>query len=158
VWQRPADDFVNAPIGLVPLAPLADVRESALPSLVERMRKRIARRSHRPLAAKLWSASYVLMGLRYETALIESLLSGVRQMEESVTYQAIIRRGEKKGREQGLREEALRMLLLAAQPKLGAPGKPIRAALDAITDVTRFERLAARITTASSWSELLKSN
>lgn len=79
-------------------------------------------------------------------------------MEESVTYQAIIRRGEKKGREQGLREEALRMLLLAAQPKLGAPGKPIRAALDAITDVTRFERLAARITTASSWSELLKSN
>jgi hypothetical protein len=50
------------------------------------------------------------------------------------------------------------MLLLAAQPKLGAPGKPIRAALDAITDVTRFERLAARITTASSWSELLKSN
>ena len=98
------------------------------------------------------------MGLRYETAWIESLLSGVRQMEESVTYQAIIRRGEKKGREQGLREEALRMLLLAAQPKLGAPGKPIRAALDAITDVTRFERLAARITTASSWSELLKSN
>ncbi|HXD86614.1 MAG TPA: hypothetical protein VN641_08980 [Urbifossiella sp.] len=149
---------MNAPIGLVPLAPLADVRESALPSLVERMRKRIARRSHRPLAAKLWSASYVLMGLRYETAWIESLLSGVRQMEESVTYQAIIRRGEKKGREQGLREEALRMLLLAAQPKLGAPGKPIRAALDAITDVTRFERLAARITTASSWSELLKSN
>ncbi|HEY2910006.1 MAG TPA: hypothetical protein VGI99_07155 [Gemmataceae bacterium] len=169
VWRRPADDFLNGPIGLLPLAPLGDVKQSALPALVERMRKRIAGRSDRPLAAKLWSASYVLMGLRYETALIESLLSGVRQMEESVTYQAILNRGVKKGRQEGQQEgrqegqqegamvEARRMLLLAAQPKLGTPGKTIKNALDAIADVTRFEHLAARITTVSSWAELLKS-
>ena len=37
------------------------------------------------------------MGLRYDEALADKLLEGVRAMEDSVTYQAIIRKGEAKG-------------------------------------------------------------
>lgn len=161
VWERPAEDFLTGPIGLIPLAPLADVKPSALPSVVERMRKRIAGRAARPLAAKLWSASYVLMGLRYQTTLIESLLGGVLQMEESVTYQAIIRRGEKKGREKGIREgaikEAQKLLFIAAEPKFGIPNKAVRNAVGSITEISIIETIMSRLMTASTWAELLKS-
>jgi len=45
----------------------------------------------------LWTATYVLMGLRYDLALAGELLKGVLAMEESVTYQEIIRKGEARG-------------------------------------------------------------
>jgi len=41
----------------------------------------------------LWTATYVLMGLKYPSAFTEQLLRGVRQMKESVTYQAILAEG-----------------------------------------------------------------
>jgi predicted transposase YdaD len=42
------------------------------------------------------------LGLRYEQALIDQLLQGVRAMEESVTYQAIFKKGNEKGFERGI--------------------------------------------------------
>lgn len=76
VWQRPAADFLRAPLGLLPLAPLADVRPADLPAVIAGMQSRIAAVSNRPLAAKLWAATYVLMGLRFEQALIDNVLTG----------------------------------------------------------------------------------
>lgn len=49
-------------------------------------------------AKELWSAAYILMGLRYERAMLQSLLRGVMNMKESVRYQAILEEGETKGK------------------------------------------------------------
>src|SRR5438132_13996940 len=54
--------------------------------------------------SNLWGMTYILMGLRYEQALVNQLLEGVVAMEESVTYQAILARGAL--------EEARKTLLL----------------------------------------------
>jgi hypothetical protein len=63
------------------------------------------------------------MGLRYERALIQSLLQGVVTMKESVTYQAILEegeaRGEAKGRAEGEAKEARKILLLLGRDQLG---------------------------------------
>ena len=63
LWQENADSFLNARIGLVSLAPpLTDVPEADLPQLVGRMAERINAEPH-SRAAKLWTATYLLMGL-----------------------------------------------------------------------------------------------
>jgi hypothetical protein len=123
------------------------VREAELPALIKRMKERLAREATRKQAAELWSATYILMGVRYPDALIDSVLHGVMTMEESVTYQSIIRKGEV--------NEARKMLLLQGRSRFGKPTAEVTATLEALTDVSQLEELGVRLLRASSWQELL---
>jgi len=157
VWKVPARDWLSGGLGLVPLAPLGAVRQADLPAVVAQMKERFDRETPR-LAAELWSAAYILMGLRYQDALIETLLRGVTMLEESVTYQAIIRKGEAKGKAEGKAEEARRVLLLQGRSRFGKPSAKVAAALDALNDVGQLEELAVRLLQVRSWEELLGLN
>ena len=106
------------------------------------------------LAAELWSATYILMGLRYQGALVQTLLRGVMSLEESVTYQAILRKGEAKGKA----TEARRMLLLVGRAHFGEPSARVVAALEALSDVSDLETLGIRLLQAASCEELLGLN
>jgi len=155
---------LNGGVGLVPLAPLGDVEEESLPGLVQRMAARI-NALPRPRAAKLWTATYLLMGLRYSEEMAMHLLEGVASMQESTTYQAILREGREAGRNEGLNEgliegrvrEAQRLLLLLGESRFGAPGEPDRSAVEAIQDLERLERLTKRVLDANIavWEALL---
>jgi predicted transposase YdaD len=105
--------------------------------------------------AGLWTATQVLMGLRYEEALVDQLLQGVIAMEESVTYQAIIAKGKAEGRDEGRLQEAKRLLLLQGRELLGEPGAKVTAAVEAIGELERVEQLSLRVLKATSWQELL---
>jgi hypothetical protein len=70
-------------------------------------------------------------------------------MEESTTYQAIIRKGRL--------AEARRFLLLVGEAQLGPPSEAARAALNALEDVDRLEQLGKRLPQVASWEELLAS-
>ena len=87
------------------------------------------------------------MGLRYERELIDRLLQGVIEMEESVTYQGIIEKGEAKG--------ARKLLLRLGESHFGQPPAEVRTALEGIHDLDRLEQLALRVEKVSSWQELL---
>src|SRR5947209_7836756 len=76
--------------------------------------------------------------------------SGVSAMEESVSYQAIIRKGEA--------TEARKILLLMGRSRFGDPSPEMVAALEAITDVNRLEELTVRLLQVSSWQELLEAH
>jgi hypothetical protein len=154
VWQVPAQRWLAGGLGTLPLAPLGAVSEAELPAVLARMKDRVDREATPTQAAELWSATYILMGVRYEQALIETLLQGVLSMEESVTYQAILRKGEAKGEA----KEARRILLLIGRAQFGEPPADVQAALDAITDVRRLEELAVRSRQVSDWHELLGAN
>jgi hypothetical protein len=54
----------------LPLAPLGDVQEAELPAVIAQMKQRLDWEVPRSEAAELWSATYMLMGLRYEDALM----------------------------------------------------------------------------------------
>ena len=162
VWERPADEFLAGAVGLVPFAPLAAVRKPDLPAVVHRMRDRIAADADRALAARLWTAAYVLMGLKYDRPLIDSVLSGVQQMEESVTYQAIVerglteglRRGTQQGLQQGL-QAARDTLLRLGRKRFGPPATRHEAAVAAVPDLTRLGALSDRLLDVGTWDELL---
>ena len=92
LWEEDPESYLTAGVNLVPLAPLANVTAEALPGLVRRMAARIDSEP-RPRADKLWTATFLLMGLRYSDELASQLLEGVQNMKESTTYQAILREG-----------------------------------------------------------------
>jgi predicted transposase YdaD len=153
----PAAAWLSGGLGLIPLAPLGNVQKSELAAVVAQMKRRFDREA--PSQAKeLWSAAYILMGLRYERAMVQTLLRGVVNMKESVTYQAILEEGEAIGVVKGKAEEARRMLLLQGRDRFGEPPAKIVALLDAATDLGRLEALVLRVLHVKTWEELLGVN
>ena len=154
VWQVAAERWLAGGLGLVPLAPLGDVRPQDLPDVIARMKRRLEREVPSRRAADLWSAAFILMGMRYERAFVQRLLQGVLTMKESVTYQAIIEEGEAKGKAL----EARKMIVLQGGSKFGKPSAEVEAALNALSDVRKLEKLGVRLLRVSSWEELLDLN
>ena len=160
LWQENVEQFLSVGVGLVPLAPLTDVAEADLPQLVGRMAKRI-NAEPRPRAAKLWTATYLLMGLRYSDEMTDSLLEGIQLMQESTTYQKILREGRDEGRKEGLNQgriaEAQRLLLLQGEIRFGVPDATTRSAVEATQDLERLERLSKHILDSDlhDWERLL---
>src|SRR5437762_14218052 len=68
LWQEKPQSYFTARLGLVPLAPLTDVSDADLTGIVQQMADRI-NREPQPRPAKLWTATYLLMGLRYSDEL-----------------------------------------------------------------------------------------
>jgi hypothetical protein len=74
-------------------------------------------------------------------------------MRESVTYQAIL----EEGRQEGALAELRKVLLLQGENShLGHPSAAIRAALEAVNDLSRLEAMSVRLLTAESWQDLLR--
>jgi hypothetical protein len=169
VWEVPAEKWLSGGLGLLPLAPLGDVRPGELPAVIAQMQQRLDASASLPANQKkeLWSATYILMGLRYDEALIQTLLKGVSTMMESVTYRAILEKGkaegeakgkaegEAKGKAEGKAEEARRILLILGRDQFGEPTASARTVLDGLDDLNRLEKLAKRLKQARSWQELL---
>lgn len=99
------------------------------------------------------------MGLKYSDALTERLLKGVQGMEDSTTYQAIIRRGRDEGkiegRVEGRLEEARAIIARLGQARFGTPTSDMEAVLAGISSVERLEQLAERLLQVESWDDLL---
>jgi hypothetical protein len=157
VWEVPAATWLSGGLGLVPLALLGGVPKADLPAVVAQMKQRFDREA--PSRAKeLWFAAYILMGLRYESAIVQSLLRGVMNMKESTTYQAILEEGKAEGEAKGKAEEARKMLLLMGRERFGEPSAQITALLDAAIDLSQLEALMIRLLHAKTWEELLGGN
>jgi predicted transposase YdaD len=127
------------------------------------MAGRIAREASPQVAGELWTATYVLMGLRYKVEQIETALVGVLDMKESVTFQAILAEGRKEGRKEGREEgreegkvqEARDLLIRLGRERLGRPTDSNVKRIEGITDRVRLEELLLLLNEAKSWRELL---
>ena len=96
LWELQVDDFLNGALSFLPFAPLTAVRESEVPQIIDRIMRRATAEANMDLRKKLLVATYVLMGLRYDEEWTKKLFEGVSEMEESSTYQGLIRRGEER--------------------------------------------------------------
>jgi hypothetical protein len=147
VWQLPVETFLNGGLGIIPLAPLGAVAEADLPAVIGRMEQRLQQEATPEEAAILWTATAVLMGLRYPSTLTAQLLRGVHGMKDSVTYQAII--------EEGAVAEAQKFLLLLGRKRFGSPSEHAETAVRSITDLDRLEELGTRLLDVADWETLL---
>jgi len=152
VWRLPAERLLAGGPGTLPLAPIGAVTEADLPGVIDRLKAKLDAPRYHKVAGALWTAVDVLMGLRYDRALIEQLLQGVRAMKESVTYQAIVEEGAVKGRLEGAR----RIFALLGEEQFGAPPGPRgRARIEAVSSLEQLEQLTRRMRHVASWDELL---
>ncbi len=158
-WELSAVDLLDGGLGTLPLAPIAAVSKDELPRVLARVRQRLTREAAPTMAAELWTATGILLTLRYSRSFADGLLRGVRTMRESWLYQDILKEGRVEGRVEGLIEGRLegerRLLIRLAAHKFGEADPAVLARLDAITDVKRLEQLGLAVLTASSWDELL---
>jgi len=76
-------------------------------------------------------------------------------MEESSTYQHILHLGEQRGLKKGAVRHAHRFLLRLGRQRFGPPTAATEAALMAINDIDRLDRMIDMILIAASWDELL---
>jgi predicted transposase YdaD len=148
LWQEDPELYLTGALNLLPLAPLAAVSEPELAVVIARIRARVDPESP-PLAAKLWTATYLLMGLRYNDELVANLLEGV-QMTQSTTYQRILKEGRLREARHFLRRLGIR--------RFGEPDPSSAIALEGIQDVNRLEALGERalLTEVKSWQDLLE--
>lgn len=107
----------------------------------------------------LWTATYLLMGLRYNPVEATELLRGVTNMRESSTYQAILDEGRVEGRAegqvQGRAEHARQLLVTLGTRRFGPPPQRVLAVINANTDPADLDRLTVRVLDVSGWDELL---
>jgi predicted transposase YdaD len=181
VWEFPVATVLQAGISLLPLAPISAVGQNELLAVIQQIRKRLDAETDQGIVGELWTATKVLLGLRYQAEFIDQLLHGVRAMKESTTYQAILEEGRQegiqkgrqegiqKGRQEGLEEglqtgrreerpaEARRLLIQLGEKRFGtSPSPEQRAALEAITDPARLEELVLRTLYVGNWADLLE--
>jgi hypothetical protein len=67
VWQEPANDLLDGPLGVVPLAPLGAVEQREIPGLIRAMDDRFEQEAALVEAGRLRVVTYTLLGLRYST-------------------------------------------------------------------------------------------
>ncbi len=156
VWELPPDVILEAGVGILPLAPLADVRTEELPSVVDRMSARM--RSAVPLReeAELWTATLILMGLKYSRELTELVLRGVRSiMQQSPTYQAILEEGREEGREEGVVEGMQKTILRQGAKRIRPASADVADRIRSIHDPDVLDALLLRLLDVSTWDDLL---
>ncbi len=155
LWEQPVEPLLTGGLGLLPLAPLADVPADDLENVIARIQKRVGVEASPAEANNLWTAAYVLLGLQYSEGFASQLFQRVRTMEESATYQAIVAQGRAEGVVLGQLQALRAVLLDLGSPRFGEPDEATRAALEAITEPQRLRELARRLQAVSSWAELL---
>lgn len=149
-WERPADYWLVAGPGLAPLAVVTDEATENLEGMVAHVREHLdATGTAETVARRLIIATYFLCGLRHSPDAIENIFRRLNMlMEASSTYQATIQKG---------RVEALQGTLkrVGERKFRSPPDAATIAALQAITDLGRLERLTDRLLDANSWADLL---
>jgi predicted transposase YdaD len=160
VWRLSPDTLLTGGLATLPLAPISNVSASDLPRVVRAVEERITRDAPPEQADILRVCAYNIMGLRYPTDLVNRLFQGANLMEESVTYQAILARGEARGEARGLEQGRLlsdrQAIVRVGRKRLGEPTPQTLTALETIGQTEQLERLLDRILEVKTWEELFQ--
>jgi len=160
VWELSVDELMSGGIGTLPLALLTDEAARDPEAAVKRFEQRVEQEAgDAKRQAQVESTAFILMGLRFDKALVTSLFREVVQMKDSSTYQHILQEGMaeglEKGLSQGLVEGMHQMLVMSGEARWGAIMPAQQSAPEAITDTDRLKRMGKRLIEASNWDELL---
>jgi len=166
VWLEAPERLLTSGLPLLPLAPVSNVAAERLLDVLTAVANRLRDEAGPELKTTLWTATAILMGLRYPREQVGEMIEGVAKMvlgirgiEDSWVYQDIFAKGraegEARGRAEGLVEEAREILLGLGRKKLGKPHEQVLSKIAAIRDLDYLNLLLDRFLDASTWEDLL---
>jgi hypothetical protein len=155
IWEIEPAAILRHGLWLLQLLPISNTKEVELPSLMLELHQRIRTLRDSGLRGKFWTATGILMGLKYQEAFIDQLLHGVMDMEESTYYQAIMRRGLQRGEHQVRLSEARALLLRQGRVKFGIVPANVEATINSLGDLSKLEGLFEKVLFATDWDSLL---
>jgi predicted transposase YdaD len=154
LWQLPTEVILNGPTALLPLAPLTKVKPGELPSVIERMKRPVARDE---TPDRLWENTLFLLGLKLDPEHAKALMKGLmHNMKDSSIYQEIFEEGLTEGITKGRTESEREWLLRGGTKRFGFPHAATVAKLETITSPDELTRLYDRLFEVESWDELLR--
>jgi hypothetical protein len=150
LWQEPVELFLDGGIGLLPLAPLCRLPpgrsvNQALRDVIREIDNRLSSLQDHALAVRLMTAAFILTGVRVRSDKRSALFEGVSVMHKTAWDEEL---------EEFVKRE-LRILRKIGRQHLGEPDRKIDAALNAIQDLDRLERMADVLLSVKTWKELL---
>jgi hypothetical protein len=157
VWEEPFDSFLQIK-GLSPLSVLTDEayrnEKVAFDKLFQMLKSNEVSSG---LTQSLLSSTFVLSGLRYSAEKLALLFEDlVMTLEDSATYQAILRKGRSLGERQGRLVEAREMLLELAADRLGEPDTETKKRIEEIEDHELLKRMIRAALSANQWPEIFE--
>jgi hypothetical protein len=157
LWERPAEELLQADLGVAQVAVLGRLPENlsledGLTAIVQQLAERATREARPDRVQKLLFDAYLLTGLRLRRDAAARIFRGVRAMQESDTYLAILEEGEEKGQE----KYARKAIMLVGQQRCGSPPEEVKSRLENIRDLEHLDRMLCRAVTAAHWGEILE--
>jgi predicted transposase YdaD len=154
VWELPTELILTGGLGTIALAPITAVQPDELPPVIEKVRQRLAGEIEPEAGEDILTAMRVLIGLRYQHQITETLMQSISEMEDSVEWQKIFRRGENQGQSKGRIEGKLEgerdLVIRLGTLKFGPPNEEIRSRLMSIEDPDALAKLSEQLLNSSS--------
>ena len=151
VWELPVKSLLQGKIGTLPLAPISDATEAELPAVIDFMASRVAGEIDPGQQGEFWASTAILMGTRFQFPLIDLLLQGVINMQESSVIQAFLQQG----RDEGQAQEARKLILKTVRHRFGNLDDRLEDYVMGISDLEFLENLLVRVVDVVRWEELL---
>jgi hypothetical protein len=153
LWQLPAEVLLAADPGVAPLAVLGRLPEGltleeGLAAVAQRVAERLTQEVPAERAKRLLTDTFLLTGMRVRRNVATEIFRGIRVMQESDTYLAILDEGEEKG--------CRVAILIYGEELLGPPAEAVRAQLNAIADLPRLRRMIRQTAKAATWKEIIE--
>jgi hypothetical protein len=162
VWQQPVGPLLDGPLGLLPVAPIADVPEADVPRVLRRVVDRVGQEAAPAQTAKLMEVTLTFLGLRFDEDAIADLQRSIPMMNiaRDSSYPRLIARearaeGLAEGEALGQAREARRLLRLLGDARFGSPDEETARTIEGINDIERLERMFVRFQAAAGWADLL---
>jgi hypothetical protein len=156
LWEQPVEELLAGSLAMLPFAPLCRLPENlplveGLGSVIRRVVERLDREAGEEQGRKLWTATFILTGLRVLPEQAHEIFKGVSHMHDSSTYQMILDEGMVKGRVSEVKNTLLRL----GPKRFGPADAAVVDAVKAIEDPERLERMRDQLLDVSSWEQLL---
>lgn len=138
---------MSGPLGLVPLAPVANVAVAEVPNVIRRVEQRLQDDADVPTRDRFLTAVGILLQLRYGAVTTQEFLREYPEVRDFAFFKTF--RDEE--RIKTLQNSIVRM----GRKKFGPPLPEQDQTIRAIQDDARLETLSDRILDVASWDELL---
>ena len=152
MWHEPVQPFLEGGSSLLPLAMLCKMPagrplDKSLREVMRVVDRHLAAEPNYAEAVRVMTAAYKLTFLRLPRDQVEFIFEGASIMHETVAWDEAVDEG---------RVKTARVVILTQGRQLfGAPSARAEAALTAIENPDRLERMLAVIVTLKSWKALL---